>query len=65
MELNMDKVDTSITLFKHLIRDVTAAYMTIMYRLEVIVSRLSRPPSGKWVWGIDDIVRIRRTGDST
>jgi hypothetical protein len=45
--------------------NVTAAYATIMYRLGVIVSRLSRLPSGKWVWRIGDIAVVRRTGDST
>jgi hypothetical protein len=44
---------------------VTAAYATIMYRLGVVVTRLLAAAFWLGVWEIDDIVRVRRTGDST
>jgi hypothetical protein len=45
--------------------NVTAAYATITYRLEVIMTRLSAAAFWLRVWEIDDIVRARWTGDST
>jgi hypothetical protein len=53
------------TIFNDYITAVTAAYATIMYRLEVIMTRLSAAAFWLRVWEIDDIVRARRTGDST
>jgi hypothetical protein len=44
---------------------VTAAYTTIMYRLGWVMTRLSAATFWLGVWEIDDIVRIRQTGDST
>jgi hypothetical protein len=45
--------------------NVTAAYVTIMYRLGWVMTRLSAAAFWLGVWEIDDIVRIRQTGDST
>jgi hypothetical protein len=45
--------------------NVTAAYTTIMYRLGVVMTRLSSATFWLGVCAIDDIVRTRRTGDST
>jgi hypothetical protein len=50
---------------KQIAQLVTAAYVTIMYRLGVIVTRLSSAAFWLEVWEIDDIVCARRTGDST
>jgi hypothetical protein len=52
--------------FEHLkSQAVTAAYTTIMYRLGVVVTRLSAAAFWLGVWEIAGIVCVRRTGDST